>query len=76
MKARVREIQEQLKLKEDDIVRGATLYCARNEIQFDRKQQTVLRVAMRKFYKDGVAPLMRDIYEANIKIYPCEEHPK
>lgn len=73
MKNRTKEIQSNLLEAENSIVRGATLYCSKHNIEFTRSQQNILRISMRKFFKDHVAPNMRDIYEDNVKVYPSDK---
>jgi len=62
-------IKSQLLKKENEIIRGTMLYCSQNGISFDRKHNALMRNALRLFFIQGVAPIMRDIYEDNVKNY-------
>lgn len=71
-KMSAKRIKAQLLAKENDIIRAATLYCAEHKIEFNGKHRLLAKVMLRKFFESGVAPLMRDIYEDNVKDYHNE----
>ena len=62
-------VKSQLLKKEDEIVRAAMLYCADHCMEFNGKHKIMAKVMLRKFFETGVVPLMRDIYEDNVKKY-------
>ena len=72
----VKKWQNALLRKENDIVRDAMLYCSNNNIEFTKKHNILMRNAMRLFFKNGVYPIIRDLYEDNVKDYPCAEPKK
>lgn len=63
------KIKAQLMAKENEIVRKMKFHAIDEGIEFNRKHNIILRMALRKFYCEGVSPLMRDIYEDNVKAY-------
>jgi len=72
----VRKWQNVLLRKENDLVRDMMLYCSNNGIEFSKKHNVLVRSAMRQFFKYGVYPIIRDLYEDNVKDYPCDEPKK
>lgn len=68
-KMSAKQIQEALLKAENDIVRAATLYCAEHNMEFSGKHRILTKVMLRKFFCDGVYPLMRDLFDTNVKRY-------
>lgn len=68
---KAKEIQKQLLQKENDIIRSVQLYCAQHEDAptFTKETNKILRTALRKFFTEGVYPLIRDLHDVNIKDY-------
>ena len=64
-----KEIQQKLIKKENDIVREVMIYCAEHNIQFSREHNKLVRIALRKFFTDGIYPIVRDLFDVNIKDY-------
>lgn len=64
-----KQTKAQLMAKESEIIKAATLYCANHNIELNGQHKLLLKVMLRKFFTSGIAPLMRDIYEDNIKVY-------
>lgn len=64
-----KQTKARLMAKEGDIIKAATIYCAKHHIELTGQHKLLLKVMMREFFTSGVAPLMRDIYEDNIKAY-------
>lgn len=75
-KTLVRKWQNVLLRKENDLVRDAMLYCSKHELDFNHEHKKLLKCALRKFFKLGVVPILRDLYEDNVKDYPHEEPKK
>ncbi len=68
-----KEYKEILTKKENQIIRETQLYCAKHDIEFSRKYNVLMRNAMRQFFKEGVYPIARDIWEIGIKKYNAED---
>ena len=67
---KAKEIKQVFRKKENDIVRGVRLYCANNKIEFSREvHEKILRTALRKMFCEGVYPMVRDLFDVNIKDY-------
>lgn len=68
-KMSAKQIQNLLIKKEDEIIKAATLYCAEHEMEFGTKHRILAKVMLRKFFTDGVYPLVRDLFDVNVKKY-------
>lgn len=68
-KTSAKQIQSLLLKKEDEIIKAATLYCAEHGIEFNGKHRILAKVMLRKFFTDGVYPIVRDLFDVNIKKY-------
>jgi hypothetical protein len=65
----VKVVQEILLKKENEIIRETMLYCSKNNIEFSKKHNTLMRNAMRVFFTNGVYPIVRDLFDTNVKKY-------
>ena len=72
MSNKTKEYKDILTQKENQIIKETQLYCANNNIEFKRSHNVLMRNAMRQFFKEGVAPLVREIYDAGFKKYTDE----
>ncbi len=72
MKDKSKEYKDILTQKENQIIKETQLYCAKTDVDFSRKHNVLMRNAMRQFFKEGVAPLIREIYDAGFKKYTDE----
>jgi hypothetical protein len=72
MNKKIKEYKDILTKKETQIIKESYLYCAKNGIEFGPKHNVLMRNAMRQFFKEGVAPLVREIYDAGFKKYTDE----
>ena len=68
-KTKAKELKAKLANKEDELVRTATLYAGRHNMEFDGKHRILLRVVLRNFFTSGIYPLVRDLNEINIDKY-------
>ena len=66
---KAKQIKEAFRKKENDIVKNVQIYCAEHNVEFTREHNKILRTAMRKMFCEGVYPLIRDLFEVNIKDY-------
>jgi hypothetical protein len=64
-----KEWQEAMLKKENQIIRDTQLYCANNDIEFHKKHNILMRNAMRQFFKEGVYPIIREIFDSPDKKY-------
>lgn len=68
-KTLAKQTQAALQKIENDVLRAATLYCAQHEMEFSGKHRILARVMLRKFYTDGIYPLIKDLNDTNVKKY-------
>ena len=73
MNPKVKEYKNVLQKKENEIVRATILYCANNHIEFKREHNILMRNAMRQFFKEGVYPIVREIYDNPEKSYHAKD---
>ncbi len=66
---KTKEYQSILMKKENQIIKETLLYCSENNIDFKRSHNILMRNAMRQFFKEGVYPIARDIWENGLKKY-------
>ena len=66
---KAKDIQQILLKKENDLIREILFYCAENNIKFTREHNKLVRIALRKFFTDGIYPIVRDLFDVNIKDY-------
>ena len=72
MKDLTKEYRDILMRKENQIIKETQLYCAKHDILFQKPQNILMRNAMRQFFKEGVYPIARDIWENGLKKYNDE----
>ncbi len=72
MKDLSKEYRDILMKKENQIIKATIMYCANNNIEFKRSHNILMRNAMRQFFKEGVYPIVRDIWENGLKKYNDE----
>jgi len=69
MNPKAKEYQKSLQKKENEILRNTMLYCANEGIEFTRQHNILIRNAMRQFFKEGVYPIVREMYDNPEKNY-------
>lgn len=64
-----KKFQDMLLEKEAQIIKETYLYCANNNISFEKEHNKLMRNAMRQFFKEGVYPLAHAIFHEGIRDY-------
>ena len=66
---KTKEYKRILQQKENQIIRETLLWCANNNVSFEKSHNILMRNAMRQFFKEGVYPIVREIYDNPSKTY-------
>jgi len=66
---KTKEYKRILTQKENQIIRETLLWCANNNVSFEKSHNILMRNAMRQFFKEGVYPIVREIYDNPCKKY-------
>lgn len=59
--------KKQLLKKENEIVKANKLFCETHGIYWGKEHDTCIRNAMRAFFKEGVYPIVKEIYESALE---------
>lgn len=62
-KQAIKKIQRRLLKKETEIVKASKDFCDEHDIYFDGRTEIMLRNAMRAFFKEGIYPILKKMWE-------------